>query len=294
MQDIAGKSAFITGGASGIGLSIAKALAGSGLKIALADVDCARLAAEAATLRDKGATVHEQVLDVADAAAWEHARADAERALGPIQIVCNNAGVGTGANDVADMPIAHWDWAVGINLSGVFYGSRTFSRRLRELNLPGHIVNTASIMGLMPTRQQPAYIATKYAVIGLSETMRIDLAASGIGVSVLCPGLVETPLLRNSMAMRPGEIAGQAGPAPSNGVPVARPPGMEADPIGRIVVEAIRANRFYIFSHPEYRGLVEQRMQRILAAFRDPAQPGYSEDEMFLGRSSRDLFDQDL
>ncbi len=294
MKDIAGKVAFVTGGASGIGLSIARALAAAGAKVALGDIDRERLGAAAGRLRADGASVEEIVIDVADVAALEAARDRIERALGPVQIACNNAGVGAGANDVADMPIEHWNWSVGVNLNGVFLGSKIFAKRMRELGLPGHIVNTASIMGLLPTAKQPAYVATKYAVLGLSEVMRIDFAAYDIGVSVLCPGLVETPLRKNSMALRPGGGTAGYGLAGNEGKLSQRPSGMAPDPIGVMVVEAIRANRLYIVPHPEYREAVERRMKRLLQSFRAPAQAGYREDPAFLADESRKLFDQEL
>lgn len=294
MQDIAGRTAFITGGASGIGLAMAQALAAAGARIALADVDAARLAEAAEGLKATGADVATVRLDVADAAAWDGARDAVEQALGPVQILCNNAGVGTGANSVADLPVDHWSWSVGVNLNGVFFGARTFAARMRALKLPGHIVNTASIMGLMPIARQPAYVATKYAVVGLSEVMRIDLAAENIGVSVLCPGLVSTPLRAHSLALRPGGGREGFGFVAADGKLAERPPGMEAGPIGAMVVEAIRANRFYVFPHPEYRDLVAGRAARLSQSFRDPAEAGYREDTSYLGGDCARLFDQEL
>jgi 2-hydroxycyclohexanecarboxyl-CoA dehydrogenase len=294
MQDIAGKVALITGGASGIGLAMARSLARAGSKVALADVDAARLSGAAADLRNSGATVDEVLLDVANPAAWDEALSGIQNRLGPVQICCNNAGVGPGASDVADLSPELWNWTLGVNLNGVFHGSRAVARRLRQLELPGHIVNTASILGTFPIGKQPAYVATKYAVVGLSEAMRIDLAPSGIGVSVLCPGLVETPLRANSLALRPGEKDGDYGLSGGQGPLAGRPAGMNPAPIGEMVVESIRKNRFYIFPHPEYRDSVEQRMRRMLEAFREPAQAGYREDESFLGAASRTLFDQEL
>jgi NAD(P)-dependent dehydrogenase (short-subunit alcohol dehydrogenase family) len=294
MKDIAGKIALVTGGASGIGLSMAKALAASGAKIALGDIDPGRLGKAARQLRAIGATVEEVEFDVASASAWEAARDQVEGALGPAQIICNNAGVGAGANDVIDLPIEHWNWSLGINLNGVFLGAKIFAKRLRELALPGHIVNTASILGLFPTAKQPAYVATKFAVLGLSEVMRIDLAADGIGVSVLCPGLVETPLRENSMALRPGVGGGGYGLVGGEGKLSERPGGMSADPIGVMVVDAIRFNRFYVFPHPEYRESVEHRVRCLLRSFREPAQAGYREDPRFLAGESHKLFDDEL
>jgi NAD(P)-dependent dehydrogenase (short-subunit alcohol dehydrogenase family) len=290
MQEIAGKAAFITGGASGIGLALARALAAAGARVVVADIDAGRLAAALAELREAGAVAEAITLDVADAGAWQDAREQAERRVGPIQIVCNNAGVGTGPSNVADMSPEHWAWAVGINLNGVFFGARTFAGRLRELALPGHIVNTSSIMGYLPIANQAAYVATKYAVVGLSEVMRIDLASAGIGVSVLCPGLVATPLRANSQALRPGGGQSGFGPLSSDGRLSERPPG----PIGDMVVAAIRENRFHVFPHPEYRDLVGQRMERTLKSFRRSALAGYSEDPAFLGKDCLALFSQEL
>lgn len=290
MQDLRDKTALITGGASGIGLALAHALAREGARVAIADIEPARLATAESELRSAGATVTSVVLDVASLQGWQTALPQVEQSLGPVQILCNNAGVGSGANDVAELPPEHWSWAVGVNLNGVFYGAHVCVARMRALRLPGHVVNTASIMGLMPIARQPAYIATKYAVVGLSENMRIDLAPHGIGVSVLCPGLVETPLRANSLALRPGGGDTGFGFASQDGKLTTRPVGMPAGPIADMVVQGIRDNRLYLLPHPEYQTLVSQRAAALRSAFAQGAAPGYSEDPMYLGADCNALF----
>jgi NAD(P)-dependent dehydrogenase (short-subunit alcohol dehydrogenase family) len=279
MKDLAGKVAFISGGASGIGLAIAHALAREGVRVAIGDIDRNALETAADGLRRAGAAVRAVALDVADPASWADAVAQTERALGHVQILCNNAGVGPARADVTEVPPADWAWALRINLDGVFHGTQAFVGRMKASGQGGHVVNTASILGLFPNGFHSAYVASKFAVVGLSEAMRIELKPIGIGVSVLCPGFVRTPLRQTSQRLRPsGAGLGDAAQQ--------RPSAMEPEAIGSLVVEGIRGNRLYIFSHPEYRRVVEDRMNRILGAFGTSADPAYVEDVITLGGES--------
>ncbi|WP_342363634.1 SDR family NAD(P)-dependent oxidoreductase [Terrarubrum flagellatum] len=280
MKNLSGESAFISGGASGIGLAIAKALTREGVKIAIGDIDAAALERATGELRALGVTAHPVRLDVADPASWAAAVATTEAAIGPVRILCNNAGVGPVHADTTDTPAQDFDWALRINLGGVFHGTQSFGRRMKEAARGGAIINTASILSLFPNAGFPAYVASKFAVMGLSEAMRMELAPHGISVGVLCPGFVRTPLRETSQRFRPSTAGGPQEPAPE------RPSAMEPDAIGAMVVDAIRDGRLYIFPHPEYRAVVEDRMARILAGFGASAQPGYVEDVATLGGDS--------
>jgi NAD(P)-dependent dehydrogenase (short-subunit alcohol dehydrogenase family) len=191
MEQLEGRVAVVTGGASGIGRALAQRFAAEGMRLVLADVEAAPLAATVAELEAGGAEVVGVEADVAVAADVEGVRERALRAFGAVHVVCNNAGVGGGT--IVDAPLALWEWTIGVNLMGVVHGVHTFLPLLLEQD-EGHIVNTASLAGLGGVPGLGVYCATKFAVVGLSESLHHDLAArgSGVGVSVLCPGFVQT------------------------------------------------------------------------------------------------------
>lgn len=186
MDSIDGKTAFITGGARGIGLGFARAFAHEVAKLALVDIDEAALNA-ARTELSKRTSVETFVLDVRDREGYARVADEAETRLGPVSILCNNAGVASGA-DVTHMNYEQWDWVIGINLNGVINGIQTFVPRMIERKIPAHIVNTASAAGLVGQGSNILYTTSKFAVVGLSKALRWELERFGIGVSVLCPG----------------------------------------------------------------------------------------------------------
>jgi NAD(P)-dependent dehydrogenase (short-subunit alcohol dehydrogenase family) len=276
MRDLAGRAAFVTGGASGIGLGVAAALVAEGVRVAIADIDEEQLGAAAAHLREAGGESFACTLDVRDREQWQTARAAAETALGPVSILCNNAGV-TGYDRIVDTPPEHWDWILGVNLTGTFNGIHTFARAMIDRGDGGHVVNTASIAGLYGSRNLTvgAYAASKFGVVGLSERLRAELAPDGIGVSILCPGLVSTRIGANAQQLRPGPPGVELVDNPvfaglRKGTPVA---GLSPQTCGRSVVAAIKENRAYVITHPHFRSLVEARHEAILADFGDPADP---------------------
>lgn len=250
------RHAFVTGGASGIGLAVADALAARGLAITLADIDAAALDT---ALASRGGAMRGQVLDVRDRAGWARARDAAVDALGPVDVLINNAGIAPDGIPFADMDPASFDLMIAINLVGVFNGIHTFGKALRERG-SGHIVNTASTAGI--TFSYPgagAYTAAKHAVVSMSETLRAEMEPHGVGVSVLCPGLIDTNLGRSTARLK--------------GLPVSddmrMPPGA-ADPamVGALVVAGIEHNQPYILTHPS-RWKDTEKWQRALAdAFR--------------------------
>jgi NAD(P)-dependent dehydrogenase (short-subunit alcohol dehydrogenase family) len=191
MEQLEGRVAVVTGGASGIGRALAQRFAADGMRLVLADVEAAPLAATVAELEAGGAEVVGVEADVSVAADVDGVRERALRAFGAVHVVCNNAGVGGGS--IVDAPLALWEWTIGVNLMGVVHGVHTFLPLLLEQD-EGHIVNTASLAGLGGVAGLGIYCTTKFAVVGLSESLHHDLAARGsaVGVSVLCPGFVQT------------------------------------------------------------------------------------------------------
>jgi NAD(P)-dependent dehydrogenase (short-subunit alcohol dehydrogenase family) len=263
VKDLAGKTAFVTGGASGIGRGIGRALARAGMKLALADVDPTSLEEAATELRAIATDVMAIPLDVTDRAAWADAERDVSAALGPVQLLVNNAGVSTLGLAFEDVPPEMWDRVVAINLTGVYDGIRQFLPGMRTAGA-GHIVTTSSMAGLVGTAQLGPYAATKFALVGLSEVLWHELTGTGIGVSVLCPGAVRTSIWRTSRAVRglpdidvpPDDASGQSARA-----------AMDADEVGRRVVDGVVADELYILTHPELRQVVIDRHERLLLGF---------------------------
>ncbi len=216
MDDLAGRNAFVTGAGSGIGQGIARNLALAGVNVAVADIRKDAAEATAAAIVAAGGRAVPLALDVSDRTDVEHGADQAEQALGPIHIVCNNAGVAMHGVPLEKIAANDWDWAIGVNVYGVIHGIQTFVPRMRAHGEGGHVVNTASIGGLQvnPSFLTSAYSMTKYAVVALSEALEQELEGSGIGVSVLCPAAVATSIhlserSRPDAARRPDGAAGK-------------------------------------------------------------------------------------
>jgi NAD(P)-dependent dehydrogenase (short-subunit alcohol dehydrogenase family) len=252
MQGPIGLTAFITGGAGGIGLAIGKALARAGLQVTLADIDTAELAKVAEEFPGQVLTLG---LDTTDRAAWRVARSAAEARFGPVDILVNNAGIAPDGLELADMAPETFDRLIGVNLTGVYNGVTTFAAEMRARRA-GHIVNTASMAGLNAGANHGAYIAAKYAVVGLSEALRIEMAPHGVGVSVLCPGLVATRLF-----VAGADVSREAAARSKSRA------SMDPAEVAARVVEGVRANELYILTHPEYREAVTTRSAALSAAF---------------------------
>jgi len=248
------RHAFVTGGASGIGLAIADALASRGVSVTIADVDRAALDAAMASRPQRFFAV---VLDTRDRQGWQSAKSAAESTFGPVDILINNAGIAPDGRDFADMDPASFDRIVGINLFGVFNGVSAFAADMRTRGA-GYIVNTSSMAGLVaPAPGIGAYAAAKFGVVAISEVLRKELAPHGVGVSVLCPGLVATNLKDTTMKLG-GTIRNPNGTMAG---------GMSAATVGELVIQGIADNARYIVTHPEQWGAVEKRMQAIQEAF---------------------------
>ena len=264
MQDVEGKVAFITGGASGIGLGIARTLLGAGMKVVIADIRQDHLDEAAALLKGSNA-VHFIRLDVTDRAAMAAAADETERVFGKVHVLCNNAGVGI-IGGVKDATYADWDWGIRVNLDAVFNGIHSFLPRILAHGEGGHIVNTSSVAAVLPGSL--VYSAAKSAVMGLSEGIRPELAKDNIGVTCLMPGPIVTNI-HEVAKLRP-EQHGDTGYGAFEQQLLDRTPSADwMDPldVGGMVLDAIRRNLLFVFTHNEFREGAEQRFQAVLSAF---------------------------
>ncbi len=272
MEDLAGRTAFVTGGANGIGLGLARALLAEGCQVAIADIRDDSI--ERALKSLDGGAVHGIQLDVASRDGFAAAADEAEAALGPVSLLCNNAGVNL-FQTIDDSSYDDWDWILGVNLQGVINGVVTFVPRMKEHGHGGHVVNTASMAAFLAGPVPGIYNCSKFAVRGLSESLRYSLAAHGIGVSVLCPGLVKSYIYA-SADVRPDALSAQAketDPAFVERLASIHEAGMEPDEIAAKVIDAIRSNRFYVFTHPEHKDELREVFDEILADYPDGDTP---------------------
>jgi NAD(P)-dependent dehydrogenase (short-subunit alcohol dehydrogenase family) len=277
MRDLQGKVAFITGGASGIGLGIAAVLVTSGMKVVLADLREDHLDSALTAFRQLGqdGEVHGIRLDVTDRAAFAQAADEAERVFGPVHVLCNNAGVGI-EGPFKDIGYSDWDFGLGVNLGGVVNGLTTFLPRIRAHGQGGHVVNTASLAAftVMPAHLA-VYVTAKAAVVALSEAIRAELSSEGIGVTVLCPGPVKSSihqLSRNRPARFPASRAFDKA-AEKLGQRTVSPLWMEPKEVGTMVRDAIVEERLYVITHGEWRPLTQARNEAILAAMPTSSNP---------------------
>jgi NAD(P)-dependent dehydrogenase (short-subunit alcohol dehydrogenase family) len=271
MQDLEGRVAFITGGGSGVGLGMAKAFVAAGMHVAIADVRADHLEAATAEL---GGAVHAIRLDVTDRDAFARAADETERVLGKVHVLCNNAGINL-FNDIADATYQDWDWVLGVNLGGVVNGVVTFVPRIKAHGEGGHVVNTASMAAFVAGPGAGIYTTAKFAVHGLSDALRWSLLPYGIGVSMVCPGLVKSKIYESDL-IRPAELSTDMTPADDEFMrilPGLHEAGMEPEEIGEKVLLAIRENRFYVFTHPEHRDELSEIFDETIAAFPDEPVP---------------------
>jgi NAD(P)-dependent dehydrogenase (short-subunit alcohol dehydrogenase family) len=276
MEQLEGRCAFITGGASGIGFAMAKAFAAAGMKVAIADVEDGPLQAAVDTLKEHNADVIGIRLDVRDRAAMEAAAKQVTETFGNVHLLCNNAGVGAGG-PLHETTYGDWDWTLGVNVDGVVNGLQAFLPAMAAHGEGGHVVNTASMAGIAGFGGMGPYNASKFAVVGMSEALAQDVAEKGIGVSVLCPGFVRTNIFeseRNRPEDMPGrEVTGLTEEERQAFLDQALKDALEPDDVAEMVLEAVRGGKFWIFTHPEYRELVRMKMQSMVDAFPEPV-PG--------------------
>ena len=287
MQDLTGKVAFITGGASGIGLGMARAFLEEGMKVALADWSDKHIAQAREQLAGSNA-VHFVKTNVAERESLRAAAQETLDTFGKIHVLCNNAGV-NGGGTAASPDFDEWDKAIAVNLGGVVNGTKIIVPIIREQGEGGHVVNTSSMAGVVPLPGLAAYSTAKYAVRGFSESLRIQLAEKGIGVSCLFPGATRTalvPLPEDD----PENITEEGAPQFLKDLWDAMRAAIDPYDTGREVVKAIRENRFYIFTNAEFLDEVKERHREIEAAFpTEPAPPGRVKFESMRREMTRNL-----
>ena len=270
MKDLRDKVAFITGGASGLGLAMAKAFGREGMKVMIADIEEQALGRAVKELNAGQVRAEGVICDVGDRNGVRNAALKTVSTFGKVHVVCNNAGVAVGG-PIGEVNERDWQWIVDVNLLGVVYGMETFAPLIESHGEGGHFINTASMAGMISPPNLEPYCATKFAVVAMSEGWNAQLAPKNIGVSVLCPGFVQTRI-HESERNKPGRYGNaatvhsalgtgkeQAAQMVQSGIPV--------EPVGNRVVEAIKDNDLYIFTHVELKPFVEMRFNNILAAF---------------------------
>ncbi len=279
MRHLVGKTAFVTGGASGIGFALGRVFAEAGMNVMLADIETEALAVAVENLQGRGPDARGVACDVADPASVERAAGASYEAFGNVHVVCNNAGV-AGGGGIDDISLDTWRWVLDVNLMGVLHGVRTFLPHIRAHGEGGHIVNTASMAGLNSGLGLSPYSASKFAVVSMSEGLSRQVAPLGIGVTVLCPGFVQTRI-SNSGRNRPGRYG--PAPMPDPASPAGKLTARLAD-LGRLgldpmdaasqVLTAIRADELYVFTHTgaEWRAELKERFDAILSAMDEAAE----------------------
>lgn len=261
IEEFVGRGALITGGASGIGLGIAEALAERGIAVMLADMDLKRAETEAARLREAGHKARAQFLDVRDAASWTAALDACEAAFGPLAMLFSNAGVTGSVLPIAESEVAGWRFTLDVDLDGCFLGARLGVPRLLAHGRPGYFNATASLGGLQGFATNGAYAAAKAGVIAMCEALKDELKETPVAVSILCPGLVNTRIHESSEELSPGGIAlgGHS--------TVVREMGRQAIPardVGEMVIKGVNDGLFWIFTTPDARHMIQAKTDLML------------------------------
>jgi NAD(P)-dependent dehydrogenase (short-subunit alcohol dehydrogenase family) len=283
MKDFAGRTAFVTGGANGIGIGLVRALLAEGCNVAIADI---RSESIDQALRTAGSDRAMGVqVDVSSRDAMARAADQVEKKFGPVTLLFNNAGINL-FQTIEDSSYDDWDWVLSVNLHGPINGVATFVPRMIAAKQGGYVVNTASMAAFLAAGVPGLYNTTKFAVRGLSESLRGSLAPHGIGVSLLCPGLVKSYIYASD-DIRPERLKAGAKPVNREWVKqlaAVHEFGMEPDVIAQRILDAMREDRFYIFSHPEFKDELRELFDEILGDFRDyPQDPGYEKRISFEG-----------
>ena len=294
MRDVAGKVAFITGGDSGIGLGIARAFTDAGMKVVITYRTRSHLDEAMKLLQGAAERVHAINLDVTDRAAMEKAAAETVQVFGKVHVLVNNAGVAV-IGGLSRASYEDWDWAMSVNAGGVFNGVRSFLPRIQAQGEGGQIVSVSSLAGLLGHAPAGVYTASKFAVVGMMEALRAELADTNIGVTVFCPGIVNTnigssarnrpagaaaaPKVDPGFKMDPAMMAQmQKAMSESHGAP----PGMDPLDAGQRVLRAVRNNELYVLTTPEFEPEFAARGEAIVASL--PTDVSASKSREMMGR----------
>ena len=266
MKHIAGKVAFVTGGASGIGLGMVKTFLRHDMKVVVADIRSDHLDRAHKEL-NAGSSVHFRQLDITDRNSMRDAADEAERIFGRVHVLCNNAGVGA-LGDVRNYTYSDWDWCLQVNLGGVVNGIQTFLPRFLGHGEPSHIVNTSSMGALLPMPGGAAYIAAKSAVSGLTEALRSDLDGTNVGVTLLIPGPTRTNI-HEVAKLRPERYSDSGLREMEMQLAERTPPEVWLNPlaVGELVLDAIVKDRLFVITHNEFVEGVRQRFDATLTGF---------------------------
>lgn len=276
MNDLNGRVAVVTGGGSGIGRGMALTFGAEGMTVAVADIQQPNARAVAAEIESAGGRAFGIGVDVTSVESLATAAEEIRARAGGVNLLCANAGVLARVGPLAEHTLGDWEYTLSVNVLGIVKTVDAFLPALRERAPDAHIVTTASLGGLVSEVRAPigAYIASKYACVGYSEMLRAELAGQGIGVSVLCPGVVASNLTGTSARNRPAAFGEQADPqlaaaGGSAGAGAAPPPvrALAAEDVGPIVIRAVRANRFHVLTHPKTWPLVEDRFRTMREDF---------------------------
>ena len=271
MKDLKGKTAFVAGGAAGMGLGMARAFAAEGMNVVVADVRAEALEQARGEFQSGADRLHTVRLDATDRADWLRAADEAESVFGRVHLLCNNVGGGAGL--LRDASFDDWDWMLGVNLRSTINGVHTMLPRILAHGQGGHIVNTSSLAGLAPFHGGGVYSVMKFAVTGLTESLRAELAGRDVGVSVLCPGLTKSS--GATSRLRAGQAGAPTSAVPAGGSPPANPMAVAMDPdeVGRKVVRGVNHNDLYILTHAEVRIFIDGYFEELLGAMPPPRPP---------------------
>lgn len=260
-MDVSGKVVLVTGGGGGIGAGITEAFVEKGARVAITDINLDYAKAEAERIGHGTIALRH---DVTSPASWDEVKAAAETQFGPVDVLCNNAGISLPFKPLEDVTAEEFARVMAINVTGVFNGCKAFISEMKA-RASGHIVNTSSVNGQIPFATFAAYSASKFAVTALSEALRDELAPAGVGVSILYPGLTRS-------RMSEGQVPGLS-PEATKALAARM---MEPVWLGRAVVRAVENNELHIITHPDHRNVLGARIDALYAAFGEPAQPGFA------------------
>lgn len=277
MKNLSGKTAFITGAAGGIGRALANEFAHEGMQIGLSDLDPNRLEEIASKLKQNGIRVSTVALDVTNFQHWQAATAQIETELGPIKLLCNSAGTSTNGPLMETDP-SLWKFVLEVNSLGPYYGCRTLLPKMLALGEQAHIVNIASLAGIQSQPGMSAYCASKHAIVGMSDSLRQELAETNVGLSLVCPGMVATDFTTNAHNLMEQHSAAAVQPLDDGAASFLKENGMDPKWVAKRIVAAVKGNEYFVYTHADYKPIIKAYYEERLNAYRENADPNYKED----------------